>query len=296
MAVAKRRIIILGHTGFVGRALSAYLREERGDDVLGFSSHAADLRTAAGLQGLRDAVDAASVVIFASAITRDKGDTLQTCVDNIAMAGHVGAFLEQHRPARCVYFSSDAVYPMVDGPVTEATPVSPGGTFYAIAKYAAECVLRRSMENSRIPLLVLRPTAMYGPGDTHNSYGPNAFARSALAGRPVRLFGGGEERRDHLYIKDCARLVGRLIDAHAAGIVNLATGVSCSFAAVLEALRAAAPCGLQVASVPRTGPVTHRQFEISRLRELVGPFPFTPLEDGLRETLHGLRGASVGAS
>jgi UDP-glucose 4-epimerase len=260
--------------------------------VVGFSSRSADLRNAEGIRNLEGAIDAKTVLICASAITRDRGDTLQTCLDNIAMAGHLGAFLEEHRPARCVYFSSDAVYPMVDVPLTEATPVSPGGTFYAVAKFAAEGVLRRSMERGGIPLLILRPTGIYGAGDTHNSYGPNAFARSAVLRRAVRLFGEGEERRDHLYVDDCVRLVARLIDSEAVGVVNLASGVSHSFAAVLDALRRVAPFDVEVSRLPRTGPVRHREFDITHLRRLAGKFRFTSLEDGLRATLSQLRAAA----
>ncbi len=288
-----RRVLILGHTGFIGGALQAFLQQGGDREVLGFSSRTADLRRPEGLEKLEGVVDRDTTVVFASAITREKGDSPATLVDNVMMAAHLGAFLESHPPAKCVCFSSDAVYPMRDDPITEETPVSPGGTFYAIAKYTAECVLRRAAEAKSFPLLVLRPTGVFGPGDTHNSYGPNAFLRSVITDRSVRLFGQGEEQRDHLYIGDLVRLVTHLVETDAVGVVNLATGVSRSFAEVVESLRRVAPYEVTVSHLPRKTAVTHRRFDISRLSRDIPGFRFTDFEEAIGETLR--LSATVGA-
>jgi UDP-glucose 4-epimerase len=288
-----RRIVILGHSGVLGRALQVHLEREERYEVLGFSSAAADLRREEGVRALAGQVDRETVVVFASAITREKGDTLGTLTDNVAMAGHLGAFLETYPPERCICFSSDAVYPMQDGAIREGTPVSPGGTFYAIAKYTAECVLRRSLEAKGIPLLVLRPTAVFGPGDTHNSYGPNAFIRSVIHDHSIRLFGQGEERRDHLYVGDLVRIVARLIDTRAVGVLNVATGVSRSFADVVQVLRHIVPFEYAVSYLPRKGPITHREFDISALRSAVGMFEFSSLEDAMRSTFTQMSAAGA---
>ena len=38
---------------------------------------------------------------------------------------------------------------------------------------------------------IIRPTLVYGPGDTHKGYGPNKFINLALKKR-ISLFGNGE--------------------------------------------------------------------------------------------------------
>jgi UDP-glucose 4-epimerase len=253
-------------------------------DVVGFSSRTLDLRRAESLCALEGLLDGDTTLIFAAAITREKGNNLEIFLDNVRMAGHASDFLESHPPAKFVYLSSDAVYAMQTDPITEDTPVAPEGTLYGIAKDTAECLFRRSAWARGIPLLVLRPTGVFGPGDTHNSYGPNAFVRSIVASRTVQLFGEGEERRDHLYIDDLVRLVALLLDREALGVYDIATGMSHSFKEVAESLRRVVPLEFTVTHLPRKAPVTHRQFNISRLSREVPKFQFTDLKQGLQET------------
>jgi nucleoside-diphosphate-sugar epimerase len=183
-----------------------------------------------------------------------------------------------------VYVSSDAVYGFGDEPVTEATPVAPAG-FYGLAKYTGERLLDHVAAAKGVRFLSLRATAVYGPGDPHASYGPNAFARSLAKDREIRLFGQGEETRDHLYVDDAARLVVAMMGGHATGVVNLATGTSRSFAQVVDAIQALTPYEIAVTHAPRRNPITHRVYDISALERAAPGFAFTPFDQGLRTTL-----------
>ncbi len=116
---------------------------------------------------------------------------------------------------------------MIDTAVTEDTPTDLTG-FYALSKHAAERMLDYATRKTGSALVVIRPTAVYGPGDTHNGYGPNRFARTAAADHVVRLFGEGEETRDHIYIDDVVRAVGGLSERGQAGVFNVATGARAS--------------------------------------------------------------------
>jgi nucleoside-diphosphate-sugar epimerase len=130
------------------------------------------------------------------------------------------------------------------------------------------------------PLAVLRPTLVYGAGDTHNGYGPNRFLRTARAQRTIALFGRGEEQRDHVFVDDVARVVELAIAHRSAGVVNVATGVSRSFAEVAGLVAAMVP-GTTVETKARSGPVTHRRFDTAALRTAFPSLSMTPLEEGL---------------
>jgi len=272
-------VVLLGHAGFICKALFERLQP----DVQGFASKTLDLRDPSALARLDGLVDASTTLIVTAALTPDKGATIDTLGQNFAIAANLGRYLGQHPVGRCIYLSSDAVYPMLDEPVTETSPVEPSN-LYALAKYTAERVLQHAATAAGFPLLLLRSTGVYGPGDTHNSYGPNRFVRSIVQERTVRVFGEGEERRDHLFVDDLVQIVASLVSTDVTGVLNVASGSSRSFMSVVDDLRAVVPYEFKVETSPRRTAITHREFDLARLHQALPEFRFTPLREGLRRT------------
>ncbi len=157
------KTIILGHTGMIGRPLYEHLRAQ-GVEVHGFASKDVNLLAADELEKLGSVVDEATTLIFASANTPDKGNTVQRFEENVRMAVNVGAFLETHPVCKCVLLSTDGIYRMGDEPVTESSPLDLE-QFYPLGKYAAERVLAHVAATKGVDLLTLRPTVIFGPGD-----------------------------------------------------------------------------------------------------------------------------------
>jgi UDP-glucose 4-epimerase len=275
-----QRAIILGSTGFLGKTIERLLRKES-IAVRGYGSAELDLRKAEMFEKLDHDADKDAVLVFASALTPRKGVTLDNLNDNILMCGNVARYLEQHPVGLCVYISSDAVYPFSSNPISEESHVEPA-SLYALGKYSGERMLQHVAGVNAMSLLILRPTALYGAGDTGKSYGPNQFIHSLMESQSVRLFGGGDEQRDHLYVEDAARLIHLLIGAKATGTFNLATGRSCSFADIVKLLRAIVPVPFEIVSAPRRTPITHRHFDMSQLFLRLPEFRFTTVEEGLR--------------
>jgi nucleoside-diphosphate-sugar epimerase len=142
---------------------------------------------------------------------------------------------------------------------------------------------------AKAPLAILRLTAVYGAGDTHNSYGPNRFLRQALKDGRIPLFGNGEETRDHLHVDDAVDLVLKVVTHASTGLLNLAAGKSESFRDVAEMIAAMVPRPIEIAPSARQNPVTHRHFDTT---DLVRAFPdtrFKPLAEGLSTMLASLR-------
>jgi UDP-glucose 4-epimerase len=276
------RVVILGASGFLGRALHARLSGD-GVEVVAHSSRTLDLTRPAAF-GVLDGLGPETALVFASALTPDRGQTPATLLTNTMMATNLAAYLDGRRLCGLVYIGSDAVYGFDNEAVTEDTPVAPAG-YYALGKYAGERIMETAARAAAIPLLALRVTGVYGPGDSHASYGPNAFARSLARDRSVRIFGAGEEERDHVYVDDVAGIAACLLRSGTAGVFNVATGQSRSFADVVKTLRDLVPYDVAVTSLPRKSAITHRRFDIARLTRAVPDFRFTPLPDGLRATL-----------
>jgi UDP-glucose 4-epimerase len=279
--------IVLGNRGFIGRALYEHLAAT-GADARGYSSVQLDLRRRESAAALGDALTPETTLIVCSGIAPPVGNTLDGLADNLAIATNLARALEASPPRKCVYFSSDAVYPMGDAPVTEDAALDVSN-HYAIGKYTTERVLQATAAAKGFALLLLRPTGVFGPGDTHGSYGPNRFVRQIVQEGSIRLFGEGEETRDHIYIDDLVRITAALAASDATGVVNLATGSSRSFGSIVDDLRRIVPDGFAVVNAPRGGGITHRAFDVARLRAALPGVEFTRFEAGLRATYAAAR-------
>lgn len=128
---------------------------------------------------------------------------------------------------------------------------------------------------------VLRPVAVFGPGDTHDAYGPNRFARSAREDGRIVLFGGGEELRDHLYVDDFAASATSLVERRCTGVFNLASGVARTFAEVAEVVRDAASGKVRIERAPRGMALTHRRLDATKLLEAVPDVRQTDFADAV---------------
>jgi len=308
MSVEGSRIIILGASGHIGGALRSCLAREPGVEVIGHSSKTLDLTRPEAFAVLDEFVAPESIIVFGSALTPDKGQNFDTLMANLSMVSNVGRYIEARPVGRWVYVSSDAVYGFDFNPVTDPLglgdakvlilgndsvrvqskdllPAKQGQISAALAKYAGERMMEYVTRAKNLPLLSLRVAGVYGPGDPHSAYGPNAFARSLVRDRAIRLFGNGEEERDHVYVDDVARLTVELIRSGAAGVFNVATGECRSFAEIVATIRGLVPYEFAVASIPRKGPITHRRYDITKLQRVVPGFGFTPFKEGLKATL-----------
>lgn len=277
------QVVLLGATGFLGQAIAAKLAAD-GATVHGFSSKTLNLTDRAAFGVLDALAGPDTTLIFASAVTPDKGRTVDALDANLQMAMNVGRYLESHPFKKVVYVSSDAVYPMSDEVVTESSPVEPAD-FYALAKYAGERVLANVCGAAKIPLAIVRPTGVYGAGDTHNSYGPNRFISQIVADKKVSMFGEGDDIRDHVYVDDVAAITVGLAASDAMGVFNVASGESRSFGSVVAQLQALSPVPFEVVNLPKSGGTSRRDFDVSRLREALPDLAFTPFEEGLKQTV-----------
>ncbi|UTW51645.1 NAD-dependent epimerase/dehydratase family protein [bacterium SCSIO 12827] len=271
------RVVVLGAGGFVGRtAADAFATD--GTPVLGLGRNDVDLiadRADTVLaEQLRDTDTL--IVISAEAPCKD-GAMLER---NIRMMRSVTGALTQVQPAHVVYVSSDAVYADSAAPLTEASCAEPG-SLHGVMHLARELMLK---EATKGPLAILRPTLIYGAADPHNGYGPNRFRRLAAAGEDILLFGEGEERRDHVDVRDVAELI-RLIAAHrSSGVLNAVTGTVTSFREIAELVVALSETEVGIKGSPRQGPMPHNGYRAFDPSDTLAAFPefrYTPLADGL---------------
>jgi len=279
------RVVILGARGFIARELAAALRAAS-IEVQAISSQEIDLSEPSAAGRLQSLLRADDAVVMTSALTPDKGKDTATLMKNLRMAEQVALALAARPTGHFVYISSDAVYDWRQPLISEET--APSATdLYSLMHIAREQILTAAAAAAKVPCCILRPCAIYGAGDSHNGYGPNRFIRSALADGKIRLFGAGDETRDHVFIGDVVAVLALALGHRSTGVLNAVSGASISFGEL--ARRVAGLVGptdkpVAIESAPRSGPVTHRHFDPTAL---LRSFPLhrpTSLEFGLQKT------------
>lgn len=284
MASPFARVVILGHTGYIGSHLvERFAAESPEVEVVGRSLPRIDLTTDEGADALAGMLDPGTLLIVCAAIKKQLGDTRETLQKNLAMVMNLCRTLDAHPVARCVFFSSAAVYgeDIHNTAITEATPVCPT-SFYGIGKFTAERLLAKAFAARPETLLLLRPALVYGPNEAGYFYGPSGFLSSVRDGQPITLWGDGTERREFVFIDDLAAAVHALSLGDASGVVNVVTGQSRTFVDALGIAAALTGATPSVTSRPRSKAQVDHGFDNRRLRQLLPGFSFTSLEDGLR--------------
>jgi UDP-glucose 4-epimerase len=284
------RVVVLGATGFVGQDIIRHLKSKE-VDVLALSSADIDLIKPESVGQLRQAIRPHDSLVIVSALTPDKGKDTGTLMRNLSMGQHVSAFLEEAACRHVLYISSDAVYADDANPVRETSCCDPS-SFHGLMHLVRERIFQMAVEKRGVPCVILRPCAIYGAGDTHDGYGPNRFLRTALKEHKIKLFGQGEEKRDHIHIRTLSRLAALCLLHRSQGVLNVATGYSISFFNLAEMIARLSGDGVEIECSPRANPITHRHFDIAAIYKAFPKFEITSLEAGLLETLEQMRRTS----
>lgn len=271
------RAIILG-AGFVGQSAAQKL-SACGWDTVGLRSKDLDLLAENAEDRLADIVAPGDVLVVVSAQAPVKDR--QMLSDNLRMIEPVARIVERKILSHIVYVSSDAVYKDSSGLLNEESCAEPA-SLHGIMHLSREIIMKEACND--IPLVIVRPSLLYGSNDPHNGYGPNRFWRLAKAGEPISLFGKGEERRDHVHISDVGELIASVVLKQSRGVLNLATGSVISFHDIAEKINERFGKGCDIRFMPRNGPMPHngyRAFDSTATKLAFPDFCYTQIDDGI---------------
>jgi len=271
------RVVILGAGGFVGTLLKDKLQAAN-IPVLALGSKEIDLSTEGAAEKLVALLKPEDAVVMLSAITPDKGRDIEAFMRNMKMGANVCVALQKCPVAHTVYLSSDAVYPVEVAHVSEETSAAPTDLYGTMHK-AREVMFQSTVTSA--PLALLRLTITFGVADTHNSYGPNRFRRSASQDKKITLFGNGEEARDHIFVDDAIELIYQVLRYRTHGLLNLATGKSYNFMEVATKVAALFNDAVEIVCTPRKTTITHRHYDVTNLYKAFPRMQWTSFDEGL---------------
>ena len=196
------------------------------------------------------------------------------------------------RGIRVAYASSAAVYSQADdtgGPVANDAVGHPV-TFYGVHKQTCEALARIFWQEEQVPSIGIRPFIVYGPGrDAGLTASPSLAMAAAAAGEDFEIAFGGRTQLQSA--PDTARVfiaAARAADAGARAF-NLG-GPASTLTEAARAIEAAAP-GVAIGVDEQTILPFPKEFDGAPLEDAIGPIAWTPLADGVRQTVDRLRAA-----
>jgi nucleoside-diphosphate-sugar epimerase len=299
------RVLVTGGGGFIGSNLVRALLE-RGDDVRVLDNYstgnranladlAAEVEVFEGELRSYERVHAATrgmeVVFHQGAlpsVPRSVQDPLTTAAVNTEGTLNVLLAARDEAVRRVVFASSSSVYGNSDElPRVETQnpdPISP----YGVSKLAAE---RYCVSFSRVyPLeaVALRYFNVFGPNQDPSSQYAAVVPRfiTAIAdGRPVPVYGDGNQKRDFTFVSNVveANLLAADAEEVSGTIVNVATGRATSVHELADTIGSILGRPVERELQPaRTGDIRDSYADVTRARELLGWEARVGLEDGLR--------------
>jgi len=273
------RIVLLGRSGFIGNALRE-TAQSKGLEVVALGRPEVDLTHKDAFASVLSQLSGSDHVLMLSALTPEHGPAEELYEKNLKMMKHVTAALERAGFAHLVYLSSDAVYPWTTEDVTEERLIAPADTYGRMHAERENMATALGQKLGK-PVSVLRPCAVHGVGDTHLSYGPNRFVKTAVESGEIVLLGEGEEVRPHLWIGDCVNWIIEASLTKFDGLLDIVPREAVSFRDLAETVTLVAKRNVELRFQPRRQAITHRKFSPKKRALLWPHLPETKLRDSI---------------
>jgi GDP-L-fucose synthase len=299
----RKRVLVTGGAGFLGRAVTKELRSRGADDIVIVRSRDYDLTNWDDVQKMF-ADSAPDVVIHMAARVGGIGANMAAPADlyltNLLMGTYVIEEARRREVPKTVILGTICAYPKFapvpfhEDSLWDGYPEETNAP-YGVAKKALLVQAQANRAQHGQNAIYLLPVNLYGPHDKFNpsvSHVIPALIKKFVdakesAADEVGVWGSGNATREFLYVDDCAEGIVRATENYDGGDpVNLGSGREISIKDLAELIASLVGFTGRL-SWDHTKPdgQPRRQLDVSRAQELFGFAARTELEDGLRTTI-----------
>jgi nucleoside-diphosphate-sugar epimerase len=176
-------------------------------------------------------------------------------------------------------------------PIAETDPVAANNP-YAFSKFMAEEACRFFFNNFDLPVTILRPFNIYGPGQSEQFLLTRIAVQAVDRNCQEIVVTDLTPRRDYIFISDAIDAILVSLQTKPGSLFNIGSGTSysvadaiqtvCRVAGVTKPFRA-------IVSATRRNEINDVVADITALRAETGWTPRVSFDDGLRQLIEGLR-------
>jgi len=309
--IRQKRVLITGGAGFIGSNIAQSLHGDNEiivlDDLttgkrknlegLDVELVEGSIRDADKVRGAMEGVDYVFHHAAIASVPRSVDDPISSNQVNVCGTLRVLMEARDAKVSKVVFASSSAIYGDAPSEIKREqdlpAPISP----YAVTKLTGEMYCRNFWLNYRLPTCSLRYFNVYGPRqDPSSDYAAviPRFITAAMAGRPLTIFGDGEQTRDFVFVKDVvqANILAATDEEHHGEVFNVASQEKVTInqlaSLVLRSLGLKEE-GNIVHQGERKGDVKHSLADIGKARSMLGYSPAYGLNEGLSITAASMR-------
>jgi nucleoside-diphosphate-sugar epimerase len=204
----------------------------------------------------------------------------------------------QHDVKRFLFSSSACVYPQHLQKKPDVVPLREDDAFpadpeegYGLEKLYTEKLCQYFTEDWEFPTRVVRFHNVYGPLGTYDGgreKAPAALSRKIAMlqdGGELLIWGDGKQTRSFMYIDDCVEGIYRIMQSDYSAPLNLGTDELVTVDELVDIIsEIAGKSVIKRHDLSKPQGVRGRNSDNSRLREVLGWEPKTPLRQGLLPT------------
>ncbi|MDI6752204.1 MAG: GDP-mannose 4,6-dehydratase [bacterium] len=250
-----------------------------------------DIANYEGIRGLFEAIDVVFHLAAMNRAQRSIEDPLAANSANITGTLNVLEASRRMGVKRFINISSSSVYAGVrDGLLSEDMPLAPPHP-YGVGKLAGEHYVRIYHQLYNLSTVTLRYFSVYGPrqlGDIEKAGVIARFIHLASSGKPLEIYGDGEQQRNFTYISDVVQLTIKSSDqAKAVGeIINVANPKEVSVNYLSAVVEKVIGKPLEKRYLQKlSGDPERNPADVSKADKLLGFIPKIDFQEGIEKTV-----------
>lgn len=306
----KKKILILGGTGFLGTNLAKEIDKKKFRVTATFYSNKKFYKVKDVKYKKVNLLKKIPLKIF------DKVDIVYMCAANSSGAkimaekplSHLTPNLimntlvlekaQQAKVKKFVFISSSTVYPVSSKAMSENDVNYKYFDKYFIVGWMKTfseimCKMYSEKIKQKLQTIVIRPGNLYGPYDKFDpekaKVVPSLIQKFLSNKKEIIVWGDGKDIKDFMYVEDFCKIIIMITEKlNKSSVVNVASGKNINIREILEQLKKITKKNAKITfDINKPQMIKFRKISVNKMKKIIGKkFKFTKFKEGLSKTIN----------